>query len=272
MIVGPFLEPFLEAAIESCIEICNEFVVIDTSPENNPNRKVLDKWARRITYPSFRIIDMPREEIFDYGKARELARVNSEDGWIMRLDADEVVHEKDVESILETVNETDRDIVSMDFFHFMVHPDFHQPNQGPKPMFFKKNLFSWRGNIHEILEYSREQEDHILPEVARFYHYGYCRGPEEVFKRWKLYADIGRKPAWWDGYNPKYILDDRIAFCDEFTGTHPKYVIPQLIAMGFYDYTINVLKIKDIWIGAGGKESDEILFTDKETITIARKN
>ena len=230
MIVGPYEEPFLEAAMLSAQDLCWEYVLVDTAPGNNPNRAMmesliykfsgLDKYSKKV-----RIIDMPRGEDkdFSFAEARELARLNTESDWILRLDADEVLHEDTIFDLKYGVNTTTQPnwaAIEVTFYHFMVYPWLYQYIE-PKVILFKKDLCSWANGVHEQL--SIKGKIRRAHEI-KFYHYGYCRGQEEVFKRWQLYVDIDGRPDWYHNTNPATILDDRIRVCQNFTGEHPKVV------------------------------------------------
>lgn len=221
MIIGPYEEPFLNAAINSVVGLCDEFIIIDTAPGNNPNRELLDahtNWC----FPDgeFKIIDMPRGEDkdFSFAEARELARINTKSEWVLRLDADEVIHEKDIPTLLKAVEITDS-AIEVWFYHFMIYPWLYQYTEAKK-ILFRTNDFYWYNGVHELP--CIQGEIRTLP--IYYYHYGYCRGQREVFKRWQLYKEIIGKSMWYDGLNPNEILTDRIPMCKNFTDSHPKVV------------------------------------------------
>lgn len=241
MIIGKWEEPFLQAAVESSVGLCDEFIFIDTAPGNNPNRKFLNIFQNRMNYvfedltfdklapkdpPIVKIIDMPRGEDkdFSFAEARELARTNTESEWILRLDADEVLHEKDITS-LKTATEDNRfDVIEVAFYHFMVYPWLYQYIE-PKAILLRTNNFSWINGVHEVPNFSGRTRK--LHEI-KYYHMGYCRGQAEVMKRWQLYVDIDGRPDWYKGTNPDTILEDRISVCQNFTSSFPKVLEPTL--------------------------------------------
>lgn len=241
MIIGPYEEPFLKASLASCYQLCDEFILVDTAPGNNPNRQLMEEF-QETQIDSFiygepikpvKIIDMPRGEDkdFNFGEARELARLASTHEWIFRMDADEVLHEKDIPKLLKAVadcNGTNYSSIEISFYHFMVYPWLYQYIE-PRIAFFKKDDAYWKQDVavHETLVVSgRVKKTDIL-----YYHYGYCRGQEEVFKRWQLYKDIEGYPTWYAGQNPATIIEDRIVVCKNFLGEHPTVVQPVLEQM-----------------------------------------
>lgn len=236
MIVGPFYEPFLEAAVRSVRGLCDEFIIIDTSPDNQPNSEVLGNLSSIINRPEARteVIAMPRGEDreFSFSAARELARTNSTQQWVLRLDADEVIHEDNVFELRELCRGKGYDSIEVSFYHFMIYPWLYQYIE-PKVILMRKNSFTWAGDVHE---HSTKIGNVLSATDIHYYHYGYCRGQTEVFKRWQLYVDIDGKPDWYKGQDPEHIIDDRIHVCSNFEGGHPMAVMSTLTEM-FGDVT-----------------------------------
>lgn len=222
MIVGPFKESFIKAAVDSCLELVDELVFVDTAPGDNPSRPYLNFLKESCIMP-VKIVEMERGEDkdFSFAEARDLARQNSSNKWCLRLDADEVLHEKDISCLRQYVAMSDASAIEVAFYHHMVYPCLYQYIE-PKIILFRRDLSSWTKGVHELVQFKGTLSK--LHEV-KFNHYGYCRGQAEVFKRWKLYTDIDNKPTWYDGYDPNNILTDRISVCKKYDTSHPKYVI-----------------------------------------------
>jgi len=230
MIVGPYEEPFLHAAITSTLDLVDELVFVDTAPENNPNREELESFREY----NMKIIDMPRGEDkdFNFAMARELARTYTTMDWVLRLDADEVLHEKDIENLKRFTNDDRFNTIEISFYHFMVYPWLYQYIE-PKGILMRTGSFSWIKDVHEVPRTTgRIRKEHEI----KYFHYGYCRGQEEVFKRWQLYVEIDGRPTWYQGVNPATILDDRISVCQNFKGEHP-IVVQDTLAKLFHDVT-----------------------------------
>lgn len=226
MIVGPYREPFLKAAFASTLGLCDQWVFVDTAPGNNPNRGYLDDIAYHFQFEdnpdTVKIIDLPRGENkdFSFAEAREVARINTDSEWVLRLDADEVLREETIPEIKDLIETAKASGIETAFYHHMVYPWLYQYIE-PKVILFKKDLSRWTKGVHEVLYI----EGRILRKHnLLFHHYGYCRGQEEVMKRWQLYVDIDGKPDWYKGQDPKHILDDRIAICQNYDKEHPKVV------------------------------------------------
>lgn len=216
MIIGPFVEPFFVAAVKSALPIISEIVLVDTSPDTQPNRNNIDEiiWAANEKGISLQYIAMPRKDdaSFSFAAAREAARINTHAEWILRLDADEVLHEKDYEMLVAPTKLPNISAIEVTFYHFMVYPWLFQYIE-PKVILFKRDMAKWVKGVHEVLDI--RGQTYRLHEV-KYFHYGYCRGEAEVFKRWVLYTDIDGRPNYYDGVDPNTILQDRISVCQNF--------------------------------------------------------
>lgn len=264
MIVGPWIEPFLEASIRSVVNLCDEFVVVDTSPGEQPNREMLDRLAREITHPAFIVYDLPRQGKFSFSAAREFAQSKSNHEWILWWDADEVMGENDIQPLRILVSNLKQNALAMGFHHFMITPNWIQPTDGDlKIKFFRKEFGSWSGDVHE---YFSIRGDILETAYYKLFHYGYCRGQAEVFKRWQLYAELEDKPTWYWNTDPEHILDDRIANCVPFTGTHPKVVQPVLDSMfnGVEYVKLNTCEV----LRRAGYVNSVLIDATKQTLTI----
>ena len=244
MIIGKWEEPFLEASLMSTIEVCDEWVIIDTSPRNNPNRSLIDLFAKcfnnnLIGRPELekygvvdnpvKIIDMERGEDkdFSFAAARELARVNTDSKYVLRIDADEVLHENTIPEIklqTEKIEIEGYSGLACSFYHLMCYPHLFQ-YQEVKQIIFETDRYRWVGGVHEHPIRVNSCGPILQRHNIKYIHYGYLRGEAEVLKRWKLYTDIDGKPNYYDGVNPNTILQDRIAVCQNFPKEgHPKVV------------------------------------------------
>jgi hypothetical protein len=228
MITGGFEEPFIKAAVDSALGLVDELVFVDTFPGNNPSSPYLDFLKESCIKP-VKIVEMPRGEDkdFSFAAARELARINTSTDWFLRLDADEVLHENTIAILrheVKAANSRGFSGVEVQFYHHMVFPWLYQYTE-PKVILFRKDSMSWENGVHELPQIRGEIS--TVPGVF-FNHYGYCRGQEEVFKRWQLYVEIDGKPDWYAGRDPNTILSDRISVCQNYCKTHPKYTHPTL--------------------------------------------
>jgi len=204
MITGPFDEPFLKASIASCYDLCDEFVFVDTAPGNNPNRAGLEEFRDIENLNGIidgddkpvKILELPRGEDkdFSFAAARELARINTDSEWVLRLDADEVFHEKYIEKLKEQVSvATDFNAIKIRLWNHYLNPNLISLMYGrdiySQYVLMRTASFTWISNIHELP--SVANEPYLCPGDIRYNHYGYCKSAQAIKNRWILYNKLG---------------------------------------------------------------------------------
>jgi glycosyltransferase involved in cell wall biosynthesis len=208
----------------STLGFVDEYVLIDTSPGNNENEEQLKDLTR---FFKATVVQLPRPDplSFNYSQARNTALSASHKKWILRLDADEILHEDTILPLLWATQTTDCVGIETMFYHHMIKPSLHQLLDDPKILLFRREGARWMGRVHERISLHGSI---LKMHDIRFNHYGYCRGQREVMKRWKLYENIEGKKAWYHDSDPDHILDERLDYIIPYEHTHPVVVIPTL--------------------------------------------
>jgi hypothetical protein len=221
MIVGRFEEPFLDAALKSVSPICAEVILIDTAPGGNPNREVMDRsGAKVINYFSER-----GEGTMDFSFARNLALGFSTTEWVMKVDADEVFHVKQLARLYEAVRTTDAVAVEISFWHHFLHPDLYRVEHQKKCTVMRRESLHWEGAVHE--------QSNLTGEILKvhdvyFNHYGYVKPQSEIRKRWALYEDLGNGPGDMESIPETGFLDYLMPELLYYKEEHPPCVVPKL--------------------------------------------
>jgi hypothetical protein len=224
-IIGPWTEPFLEASIESVRPILDAIILVDTAPGRNPNRERME------AIPGVTILELPRgkDKDFSYADARNLARKATKTKWLLRLDADEVIHQRYLDELLEITRTTDSIAVEVRFWHHVLHPDLYQVLEDDiKKILLMTDEFEWVGKVHEC---PTKNGDTYKAHHIKMNHYGYVRGQREVFKRWQLYRELGGMPHNLDELNPDDFLSDMELVCKVYPDQHPKAIVHKLLEM-----------------------------------------
>jgi hypothetical protein len=224
MIVGPFIEPFLSESIQSVLPLVEEIVLVDTAPGSNVNRPVME------SFPQAKILDFENggTKRFNYGKARELARVNTESEWFLRFDADEIFREEDVDEFLGFATLKYPVVVQTMFWHHFLHPDYYIDTvNDPKNMLFRTAQCSWVNAVHETCSYGSSSI--IAAHHIKFDHYGYVRGQAEVYKRMNLYEILSGRPD--IDVDPETCIAGSACHLIKYPLEHPKVVVPKLLSM-----------------------------------------
>jgi glycosyltransferase involved in cell wall biosynthesis len=216
MIVGPFEEPFLEASLKSIAPLCSKMIIVDTAPGDNPNRAVMERSGAHI-------IDLPRKEQFNFSEARNTALDASKTEWIMKFDADEVMHVKYLSKLYKLYRETDCNAIEVTFWHHFLEPGLYRPiNDDKKCILIRREHLIWSRPVHE--------GSHITGEILKshdikFNHYGYVKPQREIWKRWKLYSSLGGGPDNVDELDPDHMLDYIYPSLKPYQDEHPPVAI-----------------------------------------------
>jgi len=218
-----YFYPFREAIL-SILPICDELIVNVGNSEDNTLEVIKSIDSNKIKILN-RTWDM---SLRDGGKVLSIesnaALVKCSGDWCFYIQADEVLHEDNIHEIKAAMQIAEREGytgIECGFYHHMIYPWLYQYIE-PRVILMRTNCFSWKSSpsVHE----TPNLKGKIFHTGIKYHHYGYCRGQEEVFKRWKLYMEIDNNPHWYDGYDPNNIITDRLEVCQNLKGTHPKVV------------------------------------------------
>lgn len=160
------------------------------------------------------------------------------EGWVLSLDADEVLHENELDNIRKAIDVSKIKSLSFDVIHFYGDPNHVISG----PAWFVRHTQLWHKNtgirwVHrpggcaDDILWPNGEPAHIIkhePTHAILYHYGHCRSPKamgmKVYRADDLYRNskeyVSGKLA--DLHSWRY--DMSRGGINEFTGTHPKYV------------------------------------------------
>lgn len=227
MILGARREPFLAACLESLRDAV-DLVVVDVNGDCPENVADLEASAlaaqRRLSYE--------RRAFTTFADARNHALAMlppGQQGWILRVDADEVHHPELLREVTRGILPGLSALVGMvDFYslQFMQSLRYYTGMERRHTMMFRRTRrLGYRGKVHEHLG-GLGGVRIVLPYV--FGHYGYARDPGEVLEKWRLYNKLGDRTykaeeldrAVGEGY-----LDAHAAACMAYAGRQPEPVL-----------------------------------------------
>lgn len=217
--------PFIQS-IQSVLPLVDEFVIALGSCEDNTKELIIG-----LNEPKIRIIestwcDNMREKGYVYGQQKMVAQFNCTGDWAFYIEADEVVHENDIESIRNAcqthLNNPNIEALVFDYLHFYGNKNTYLWSPGwyrRAPRLIKTNVRSYApdGLFWLILEKNKIGR---YPKAAligaTMYHYGWVRSEEQMnTKSEKVNTYWSKTPQKID-YSQ---IDSTIL--REFCGTHP---------------------------------------------------
>lgn len=220
--------PFKES-IESILPIVDEFVVA-LGPCEDDTEEVL----RSIKSDKIRIIktewnEKMQDRGYVYGQQKMIAQFNCTGDWAFYLEADEVVHENDLDKITEAMKKykDDKNVeaLAFEYIHFYGNKNTYLDSPGwyrNEARIIKNTVRSIApdGLFWWILEEGKKcRYPKAKHTGAKIYHYGWVRNEDQMnlkLKKVTKYWKHKFKPVDYSQIDSKILR--------EFKGTHPKVI------------------------------------------------
>ena len=245
--------PFL-AAIQSILPICDEFVIAVGDSQDGTREAIV-----ALNNPKIRIIDTVWNEEMRAGgrifaQQTGIALDACTGDWLFHIQADEIIHEKDLPIIKAAIEQADADPrvegLLFDFLNFYGSYNYLNGSryQHTKEIrVFRRGIgvFSYRDSQgfrrYESEEQQRSGHKGIKLNVrhsgAPVYHYSYVRPPKEMLQKSRVFAkyymeETQHTKEFENRDQHDYYAIERVI---PFTGTHPA-VMANWIEKGNYDF------------------------------------
>ena len=220
--------PFIES-IKSVLPIVDEFVIALGPCEDDTKEQLL-----ALNDPKIRIIesnwcDNMRVKGYVYGQQKMVAQFNCVGDWAFYVEADEVLHENELENIKKSceryLNDSEVEALVFDYIHFYGNKNTYLWSPGwyrRAPRLIKTSVRSYApdGLFWLVLETNKiGRYPKAALANATIYHYGWVRSEEQ------MNAKSQKVNGYWDK-KPQKIDYSQIDFSilKKFEGSHPKVV------------------------------------------------
>lgn len=189
-------EEYLAQCLESMKDIVDEVIIVDTG-SGDKTLEIAKRFGAKVIHFKWN---------YDTGAARNISLKNATKDWILVLDADEFITEKEEKLIKKIIAENIYDAVRMiqhNYVNDVNHGGFrnlehNDLNYGkyigyfPTPIIrlFRntKGIF-FEGKMHEIVDKSVEGRK-VFDSNIHFYHYGFVRTKQRKQRKDKHYAEL----------------------------------------------------------------------------------
>lgn len=243
----------VKESIESILPICDEFIVaVGNSDEDDKTRKIIES----INDPKVKIIDTVWDKKYMkhgaiYAIQTDIAMKSCSGDWLFYLQADEVIHEKDLQNIRnrceQLIDEKEVEGLLFDYHHFWGDYDHHHKSHGWYPYEIRvvRNLTK----IHSFKDAQsfRYFDNYSLPHKiegsrklkvakvdAHIYHYGWVRPPKFMQNKQKYfnvnYKGLDKTQKIYDKL-PKEFDFGNLSKIAIFEGIHPKVMHERIAKM-----------------------------------------
>jgi glycosyltransferase involved in cell wall biosynthesis len=254
--------PFLEA-IQSILPICDEFVIA-VGDSTDGTREAIEKLG-----PKVRIIDTVwdmslREGGKIFAQQANIALDAVKGKWAFHIQADEIIHENDLEKIRQAVLKYDSDRkvegILLPFLNFW--GSFSYIRTSRKAHRYEVRLFRTGMGVRSFRDsqgfrkYSSKEayengEKGIKLKVVKVdapvYHYSYVRPPDLMKKKSEFFDRFWHDDQWIEekvSKEPEYDYD-KIDKLSPFSGTHPRLMQDRVKAQNWeFNYDPSKAKMK----------------------------
>lgn len=232
--------PFLES-IQSILPICDEFIAVVGDSQDGTREAV-----EALSSPKIKIVDTvwgeeEREKGHVFSNQANTGLAHATGDWAFHIQADEVVHEKDLPGIQKAMIEyKDRPEVEGFLFHFInFFGDYY--HYGPSRRFHNKEIRIVRNNP-AVRSYrdsqgfrlfdnpDRQHEEkgrklHVKLLDATIYHYSYVKNPEQQRRKQiefvKRYVKDDEKLQQFADSLKTGFDYNKVDILERYTGSHP---------------------------------------------------
>lgn len=214
-------------SIRSVLPICDEFIVNVGEGDDGTLEMI-----RSLNEPKVRIIETRWNERmqargFVYGQQKTIAHYSCTGDWAFYLEADEVVHEKDLDNIHKSMerhlDNPEVEALVFDYLHFygnhmtyLDSPAWYR--RAPRIIRNSIRTYAPDGLFWVVLETNKKgRYPRAALAGANIYHYGWVRSEEQMNEKSRQVS------RYWEGAAPKDInyADVDPVILKRFTGTHP---------------------------------------------------
>ena len=259
-----------QASVMSIIPVVDGLVVLDATPFGKPyfRSDLVTAFLRKLPISVTVERDQDIVALHGFSAARNrLLALSPKTCFILWVDSDEVHFPGVLLPIRQRLSLGDIDDVSTHFIHFCIGTNFYERFERRVNIFRRTPQTRWVRKVHEGISHCGFCEgdgrvhpggnhvDYGCPECNprptdgplrprrilhsdyHYHHYGYCRGQEYVFSRWRQYALLEGQQKPYDTEEvdgkivpyfraersgPDKILEDRKKTLIPFFGTYPK--------------------------------------------------
>ncbi len=220
--------PFKESIL-SILPIVDEFIIALGECEDNTEAIIKEINSKKIKIIHTKWNEKMQDRGYVYGQQKMVAQFNCSGDWAFYLEADEVLHEDDLENIKATMekykDDNDVEALVFDYIHFYGNKNSYLDSTG----WYREECRIIKNSIRTIApdglfwvvldKNKRGRYPKAVKLNASMYHYGWVRNEEQMNLK------LQKVQKYWKHTHKKvdYTQFDG-SIIKEFKGTHPKVV------------------------------------------------
>jgi len=214
-------------SIRSVLPICDEFIVNVGEGDDGTMELIRSLGEPKVKILETRWNDLMQVRGFVYGQQKTIAQYSCTGDWAFYLEADEVVHEDDLDSIYRSMERhlenPEVEALVFDYLHFYGNHVTYLDSPAwyrRAPRIIRNSIRSYApdGLFWVVLDSNkRGRYPRAALARARIFHYGWVRSEEQMNEKSRQVS------KYWEGAQPLEInyADMDGAILKAFTGSHP---------------------------------------------------
>ena len=217
--------PFIES-IQSALPIVDEFVIAVGKSEDNTLERIQSIGSDKIRIIETEWNEVMQDRGFVYAQQKMIAQFNCTGDWAFYLEGDEVLHEKDLDTVYNTMQQhldnPEVEALYFDYYHFYGRPDqigIAGYKRAPRIIRNSIRNYSPDGLFFVVMDKNKKGR---YPKAAHagchMYHYGHVRKTDRNDQK------IKQVSKYWGTENPDTFStygDIDLGELRPFSGTHP---------------------------------------------------
>jgi len=226
-------------SLNSLLSICDEVVIAIGNSEDDTLSYIQSLQDPRIVIIETIWDDNLREGGQILAQQTNIALNACTGDWILYLQADEVLHEQDMQAILNSMKEADNrpeiDGLLFHYHHFFGTYEY----VGVGRQWYRQEIRAFKRNAHVTswrdaqgfrmhIDKDSYRKLRVMQCEAYVYHYGWVRNPTAYVKKQAAFGRLYHDDAWLEEYLP---TSEEFPACYElkrFSGTHPKCMLVKI--------------------------------------------
>jgi len=220
--------PFKESIL-SILPIVDEFIIALGESEDNTEKIIKEINSSKIKIIKTKWNENMQDRGFVYAQQKMIAQYNCNGDWAFYLEADEIVHENDLDKIYDTMKKykdnKNVEAIAFDYIHFYGNANTYIDSPG----WYRKEARIIKNNIRSIAmdglfwvvmdKNKKGRYPYGVMSGAKIYHYGWVRNEEQMNLKLKKI-----KKYWKHNFTPINYSEIDPLILKEFKGTHPKVI------------------------------------------------
>ena len=250
-----FEYPVIES-IHSILPLCDEFVIAIGKCDDGTLELIQSINDKKIKIIETEWDDNLREggKVLAAETNKALEHISDDTDWAFYIQADEVIHEKDLKTIknamLKYKDNKQIDGLLFKYLHFYGSFDYIGASSNwycNEIRVIKNNANIYSYKDAQGLRKNEDEKLNVKAIDAYVYHYGWVREPEAMQRKQSNFGSLyrGKEELEKAKTKPKkYCYEDSIHKIAPFTGDHPQVIIPRIKKKNWvFDYDISMSRI-----------------------------